>query len=121
MKVVATDPGDIEASVARALAEVGICVVVEVLGGPAPVPEDPTEWDASVTVVERPAVNRADRFDGKTADVVVDAVLRTFANGGYFRAVRVRPASEEGVAAYEIEGKTTIVLREAAEGQGGEC
>lgn len=119
MNVIAADPGDIVAKVSKALSGVGFCVVVEVPGGPAPIPEDPTEWDARVSVVERPPVNRQ-RENGKTADVVVDAILRSFANGGHFRPTRVVPAHTEKETCFVVEGKTTIVLSSAANG-GGEC
>lgn len=120
MQIVAADPGDIAAKVNRALGGVGMCVVVEVLGGPAPIPEDPTEWNARVSAVERSPVNREGRT-GKSADLVVDAILRTFADGGHFRPTRVADAHTEKETCYVVEGKTTIVLRAAAEGQGGEC
>lgn len=119
ISVIATDPGDIVAKVNKALSGVGLCVVVEVPGGPAPIPEDPTDWDAQVSVVERPPVNRQ-RKNGKTADVVVDAILRCFANGGHFRPTLVRPAHTEKATCFVVEGKTTIVLSSAANG-GGEC
>lgn len=119
MEIIAADPGDIVAKVNRALGGVGLCVVVEVAGGPAPIPCDPTEWDARISAVERPPVNRPG--NGKTADLVVDAVLRTFAEGGHFRPTRVAPAHTDKETCWVVEGKTTIVLREAADAPQGEC
>lgn len=123
MEVIAADPGDIVAKAGHALAGTGLCVVVEVAGGPAPIPEDPTDWDARISVLERPAVNREGR-NGKTADLVVDEVLRTFppdgSGCGHFRAVRVVDAHSEKLTCYVIEGKTSIVLR-TTEARPPEC
>ena len=124
LMVVATDPADILAQTTQALAETGLCIVVEVPGGPAPIPGDYTDWDARVTVAERPSLTRPG--DGKTADVVVDAVLRRFACGGHFRPVQVVPAHRaeaDGTtvtAIYVIEGKTTILL-DSTPNPGGAC
>ena len=131
LEVISADPGDIAEQANRALAEVGLCVVVEVPGGPAPIPEDPTEWDAQVTVAEVPSVHRSGNFNGKTADVVVDAILRRFpsdgSGGGHFRAVKVTPAHETDrdgkttTVCYVVEGKTLVILRAAGETPQGEC
>lgn len=119
MQVISTDPGDIRSKVDQALAKTGLCVVVEVMGGPAPIPCDPTDWNARISVVERVPVNRAGR-SGKTADLVVDAVHRCFANGGHFVRGDTKPAHENGLTIYVIEGKTLILLEKKAD-DGGEC
>lgn len=124
MQVIASDPADILAQATQALAETGLCIVVEVQGGPAPIPGDYTDWDARVTVAEHPSISRPG--DGKTADVVVDAVLRRFADGGHFRPKRVVPdhrVEPDGTAVtaiYVIEGTTTILLA-TTPNPGGTC
>lgn len=106
--IVCTDKGDIEASVTEAIAKVGVCIVIDVQGGPAPILGDPTEWTASVTICETPAINRAGG-SGKTADAILDEVLLAFADGGFFRPQKVTPLSGNDVL-IEIAGTTSIIL-----------
>ncbi len=107
--IIRADKGDVLAAVNEAIARLGLCLIVEVAGGPAPLLGDPTEWDAVITIVETPALSRAEGGSGKTADLALDAVLATFIEGGHFRPTEVRPLSGEDLVV-EVRGKTTVLF-----------
>jgi hypothetical protein len=114
--VLRADEGDIEAAAKRALAEVGLCLVCEVSGGPVPVcPGDIVPWNASVAITEIPALNRAGT--GKTADMALEALLRTYATEGrpeaVFAAQEVEPFREridgKQFVGYAVRGEVHVV------------
>lgn len=107
--IIRADKGDLDTAIAEAIARLGLCLIVEVAGGPAPLLCDPTEWDAVITIVETPALSRAEGGSGKTADLALDAVLATFIEGGHFRPTEVRPLSGKDLV-IEVRGKTTVVF-----------
>lgn len=108
--IIRADKGDVLAAVNEAIARLGLCLVVEVAGGPAPLLCDPTDWDAVITIVETPALSRAEGGSGKTADLALDAVLATFVEGrGHFRPTEVRPLAGDDLV-IEVRGKTTVVF-----------
>jgi hypothetical protein len=121
--VLAGDPGDVVARANQALAETSLCIVIAVTGGPAPIPGDPTSWNAELDVLERPAVNRAAGDSAKTADQAADALLRTFAWGEkHFlpsrdpEAVAMQVEEERGTVkqvVWRIRGTTTVLLADA--------
>ena len=115
--VLLADEGDIEAAAKRALAETGLCLVCEVSGGPVPVcPGDAVPWNASVAITEIPALNRAGA-GGKTADMALEALLRTYATEGrpeaVFTAEEVEPLREridgKQFVGYAIRGEVHVV------------
>ena len=115
--VLRADEGDIEAAAKRALAETGLCLVCEVSGGPVPVcPGDIVPWNASVAVTEIPALNRAGT-SGKTADLALEALLRTYATEGrpeaVFAAQEVEPLREridgKQFVGYAVHGEVHVV------------
>lgn len=107
--IIRADKGDLDTAISEAIARLGLCLIVEVAGGPAPLLCDPTEWDAVITIVETPALSRAEGGSGKTADLALDAVLATFIEGGHFRPTEVRPLSGKDLV-IEVRGKTTVVF-----------
>lgn len=107
--IIRADKGDLDTAIDEAIARLGLCLIVEVAGGPAPLLCDPTEWDAVITIVETPALSRAEGGSGKTADLALDAVLATFIEGGHFRPTEVRPLSGKDLV-IEVRGKTTVVF-----------
>lgn len=110
LDIIRADKGDVLTAVNEAIARLGLCLVVEVAGGPAPLLCDPTEWDASIVIAESPVLNRAAGGSGKTADLALDAVLATFIEGrGHFRPKEVRPLAGDDLV-IEVRGKTTVVF-----------
>ena len=108
--IIRADKGNLETSIAEAIARLGLCLVVEVAGGPAPLLCDPTEWDAVITIAESPTIARAAGGTGKTADLALDAVLATFVEGrGHFRPKEVRPLAGDDLV-IEVRGKTTVLF-----------
>ena len=121
--VLRADEGDIEAAAKRALAETGLCLVCEVSGGPIPVcPGDAVPWNASVSIAEVPAVNRAGT-SAKTADLALEALLRAHATlhpDCFFSAQEVEPfrVPEKGVVGYAVRGAVHVVpLSDGAAGE----
>lgn len=124
--VLRADEGDIAAAAERALAETGLCLVCEVSGGPVPVcPGDIVPWNASVAIGEVPAVNRAGT-SGKTADLALEALLRTYATEGrgeaVFSAHEIEPfrerVAEKDVVGWLIRGEVHVVpLSDGADGE----
>lgn len=124
--VLRADEGDIEAAAKRALAETGLCLVCEVSGGPVPVcPGDAVPWDASVSIAEVPAVNRAAGDSAKTADLALEALLRAHATlhpDCFFSAQEAEPfrVPEKGVVGYTVRGAVHVVpLSGGADGEPG--
>ena len=119
--IIRADKGDLETAIAEAIGRLGLCLVVEVTGGPAPIPCDPTEWNAVVTIAESPAISRAGGGSGKTADLALDAVLLAFAEGrGHFHPTEVRPLAGDDLA-IEVRGKTLVLLAPEDEAGEGKC
>lgn len=115
VKILSADNKDLAAEIDRAIAEIGLGVVVEILGGPMPAPEDPTEWNATISVVENPVINRAAGGSGKAADVVVDAIMRAFSAGGWFAPQEIAAVPADSLLLWEIKGKCCVVLKTALE------
>lgn len=108
LDIIRADKGNVLTTVNEAIARLGLCLVVEVRGGPAPLLGDPTEWDASIVIAESPVLNRAEGGSGKTADIALDAVLATFVEGrGHFRPTEVLPLAGDDLV-IEVRGKTTV-------------
>lgn len=112
VEILTADPATILSTIDEALGKLGLCVSIEVTGGVAPQVEVETEWDASVFVFETPVLNRGDKFDGKTMDIVVDAVLRACCGMTYFVPKSVEILALEGYAACEVKGTTNIILKQ---------
>ena len=108
-RIVCADQGDVATAVAEALAGIGICITIKVTAGPIGGPGNFMEWDASVRIGEMVATHRVEGWDGKAADVVADAVLRAFAEGGPFRPKRlVNDNDADGNPVIEITGTTWV-------------
>lgn len=108
--ILSADNKDFAAEINRAVAQIGLAVIVEILGGPMPIPDDPTEWNALITVTENPTVNRSEGGSRKAADVVVDAIMRAFRDGGWFAPTEITAVPADDLLIWEIKGKCIIVL-----------
>ena len=108
-QIVCADQGDLNAAVDEALANLGVCLVVKVTGGPVGGPGNFMEWDASIRIGEIVGTHRVGNWDGKAADVVADAILRAFADGSHFRPKNVSSdADSDGNPIIEITGTTWV-------------
>ena len=112
LNILTADKGDLLTEIEKVIGSLGLVLVIEVTGGPMPIIEQATEWNASINIIETPTLARGENSDGKTADVVLDAVLRAFANGGYFvgKTIKMTP-TESGIVIYTVEGTTDIILK----------
>lgn len=107
--IVCADQGDVQTAIEEAIASLGICITVKVTGGPVGGPGNWMEWNAAIVVGEMVATHRVDNWDGKAADVVLDAVLRAFADGNPFRPKNVNSdADKDGNPIIEITGTTWV-------------
>lgn len=107
--IVCADQGDMQTAIDEALASLGICITVKVKRGPIGGPGNFMEWDASILVGEMVATHRAGNWDGKAADVVADAILRAFAEGGPFRPKHLDNDSDaDGNPIIEITGTAWV-------------
>lgn len=108
--IIRADKGDLQTAINEAIARLGLCLIVEVASGPAPLLGDPTEWDAAIVIAESPTLSRAEGGSGKTADLALDAVFATFAAGrGHFRPTEWRSLAGDDLV-LEVRGKTTVVF-----------
>lgn len=108
-RIVCADRGDAEAAVQEALANLGVCIGIKVTGGPVGGPGNFMEWEASVRIGEIVPTHRVEGWDGKAADVVLDAVLRAFAGGAPFRPKNVNSDTDaDGNPIIEITGTTWV-------------
>lgn len=107
--IIAADPGALLTMLAESIAGISLGIIIEVVGGPAP-HWDIEEANAEITIFENPIVNRAQGSNGKTADVVLDAVLLAFADGGAFypKSFDLLPGDER--VGWVVRGTTPIVL-----------
>ena len=117
--IVCKDPGDLLATRDELLAGLKCGLVVEVLGGPAP-GWGTESWDAQITVMECPSLNRPG--DGKTADTVMEAILRAFLDGGAFHPddVALWASKDRELYGWTIAGTTTVAMLETPN-PGGTC
>lgn len=107
--IVCDDQGEVQTEIDKALAEIGLCIVIKVLRGPIGGAGNLVQWDAAVRIGETVPTHRTDGWDGKAADVVADAVLRAFAMGGAFRPKHMdNDKDEDGNPLIEITGTTWV-------------
>ena len=107
--IVCADQGDMQTAIDEALANLGVCITVKVKGGPIGGPGNFMEWDASILIGEMVATHRVPGWDGKSADVVADAILRAFAGGNPFRPKHLNSdADDNGNPIIEITGTAWV-------------
>lgn len=107
--IIAADPGELAAMLAETIAGISLGIIIEVVGGPTP-HYDIEDANAEITIFENPVINRAQGSNGKTADVVLDAVLLAFADGGAFwpKSFDMLPGDER--VGWVVRGTTPIAL-----------
>lgn len=115
-RIVTADDGELLTKLAESIAALSCGIIVECTGGPAP-HWDEEQWDAELTIFENPVLNRPG--DGKTADAVMDAVFRCFADGGAFWPVDARKLPGTERVGWVVKGKVAVRMEERQ--GGGEC
>lgn len=110
LTIITSDQGDILTAINTTIGQVGLCITIEVDGGKVPVAGDSQAWRTLISIYEMPVVNRGENGTGKTADVVLDAVIRATANGGYFVSEDAEQITMPGFAKWIIAGTTNIQI-----------
>ncbi len=118
-RIIAADPGELLAALAETIAGLSLGILIEIVGGPAPGWGEEM-WDTDITIFENPVLNRAGNWDGKSADVVLDAVLRCFADCGAFVPGNVEQLPGTERTGWVVHGKTTVAMLENPN-PGGAC
>ena len=116
-RIIAADPGELLTSLAETLASLSLGIVIEVTAGEAP-HWDRVDWDAELTIFENPVLNRPG--DGKTADMVLDAVFRCFVDGGAFYPTRFAMLPGDERVGWVVTGTTPVAMLETPN-PGGNC
>ena len=108
-RIICADPGELLTTLAEKIAGLSLGIIIEVVGGPLPRWGE-EQWDAEITIFENPVLNRAGNWDGKSADVVLDAVARCFADCGAFVPGRTEQLPGEERTGWIVHGKTTVAM-----------
>ena len=117
-RIIAADPGELLTSLSETIASLSLGIIIEVTAGDAP-HWDQVDWNAELTIFENPVLNRTGG-DGKTADIVLDAIFRCFIDGGAFYPTRFAMLPGDERVGWVVSGTTPVAMLETPN-PGGTC
>lgn len=102
--------GDLLARIEQAIAGLGLFLVVQISGGPAPLVGDVENWDFKILISENPILNRGQSTSGKTARLAVQNIIRRVRQSGCADLTNCFETITEGLIWWTVEGKIPVTV-----------